>query len=183
MPPGSTAKFSAETMSASEDLTNRAGRTMYWLAALAMLGLFWLFFDKALERRDDPNRYVISGFGEELILKRDRMGHYVAPGTINGHPVRFMLDTGATTVAIPARLGNTLGLSRGGSHPVSTANGTVTVYATRIGKLGLGPFVFADIEGNLNPGMDGDEILLGMSLLRHLEFTQQGDTLILKKGS
>lgn len=163
--------------------TRRLGRIMAWLAALALLGVLRLFFEGQLERRNNPNRGLVAapGSGAELVLKRNRAGHYVAPGTINGQPVTFLLDTGATQVSVPARLGAELGLQAGAPAQVATANGSVTVRLTTIDELGLGPFVARQVRGHLNPGMDAhDEILLGMSVLKQLEFTQRGDSLILR---
>ena len=116
----------------------------------------------------------------ELVLQRNRAGHYLLPGEINGRPVRLLLDTGATQVSVPARLAAELGLQAGAPASVLTANGAVVVRQTRIPRLAFGPFEFSDVAGHLNPGMQGDEVLLGMSALRHLEFTQRGDTLTLR---
>ena len=164
------------------DPTRRLGRAMSWLAALAILGLLWLFFSEQLERRYNPNRdlAVMPGGSGELVLQRNRMGHYVAPGTINGQPVVFLLDTGATQVSVPAHLGPALGLSPGAAAQVITANGAVTVRTTTIAELGLGPFLARNVRSHLNPGMRDDQVLLGMSVLKHLEFHQRGDTLILR---
>jgi aspartyl protease family protein len=169
---------------ASTDI-QRTGKRMAWLAALALLGVLWLVFDGALDRRDNPNAQlaVTPGAATELVLQRNRQGHYVAPGEINGAPVTFLLDTGATLVSVPAHLADALQLQRGMAGQSMTANGTVTVYATRIDSLALGPFVVRDVAGALNPGMRDDIVLLGMSVLKNLEFTQRGDTLILRPHS
>jgi aspartyl protease family protein len=165
------------------DPTRRAGSIMTWLAVLTFFGLLWLFFDAVLERRDNPNRKLTPapGSASEMTLKRNPGGHYLAPGAINGQAVVFLLDTGATQVSVPARLGTRLGLPVGAVSKVSTANGYVTVRSTTIDELVLGPFVAHQVQAHLNPGMDHDDtVLLGMSVLRHLEFTQRGDTLILR---
>lgn len=164
------------------DSTRGLGRVMTWLGALALLGVLWMFFSDRLEERYNPNRdlAVTPGAAGELVLQRNRAGHYVAPGTINGQPVVFLLDTGATQVSVPARLGNALGLTPGAPGQVLTANGTVTVRSTVIAELGLGPFLATNVRAHLNPGMRDDQVLLGMSVLKHLEFTQRGDTLILR---
>jgi aspartyl protease family protein len=104
-----------------------------------------------------------------------------SPGLINGQPVRFLLDTGATHTSVPAHLAQSLGLRPGAPSTASTANGTVTVRATRIDALDIGPFRFAGAPAHLNPGMRDDDVLLGMSVLKHLEFTQRGDVLVLRK--
>lgn len=168
-------------MSPGEPDTRSIGRKLGLLASLAFLGLGWVSFDSVLEHRDNPNRNLVVAPGAtELVLKRNRFGHYVAPGQINGQPVSFLLDTGATQVSVPAHLGPVLDLQPGAAGSVLTANGSVTVRQTRIDVLTLGPFEVRNVSGHLNPGMRSDEILLGMSVLRYLEFTQRGDTLILR---
>ncbi len=156
---------------------------MVALAWILAIGLLWLLFDGYLERLNHPNRQLEVRAGAErteLVLRRNPLGHYVAPGTVNGRPVTFLLDTGATLVSVPEHLGAALGLEPGARHQVRTANGTVTARATRIEELGLGPFRLRGVRGHLNPGMDDDQILLGMSALKHLEFLQRNGTLILR---
>ncbi len=156
------------------------GRSMAWLASLALLGVLYLFFDSNLQARNNPNRQLQIAPGAELILQRGRSGHYVFPGEINGRPVSFLLDTGATLVSVPAHLAVELGLVAGAPQQSVTANGTVATRATQIGVLAFGPFRLSDVRANLNPGMTDDQILLGMSVLKQMEFTQRGDTLVLR---
>ena len=156
------------------------GRGMALVASLLVLGLFYLYFENSLQARSNPNRQLQVAPGTELVLKRSGNGHYIFPGTINGQPVTFLLDTGATLVSIPAHLAGELGLEAGVPQRSVTANGTVTTHATRVGALAFGPFALRGIAASLNPGMAGDQILLGMSVLKHLEFTQRGDTLMLR---
>ena len=73
-----------------------------------------------------------------------------------------------------------LGLAAGAQQQSITANGTVATRATRVEALAFGPFEMRGVPASLNPGMAGDQVLLGMSVLKHLEFTQRGDTLILR---
>lgn len=169
-----------------EEGQHRLGKGMIMLAWLGVLGILWFAFADYLDRKDNPNRNLVvqRGGGSELVLKRNRAGHYVMPGTINGQPVSFLLDTGATQVSVPAGLGEPLGLKRGQPLPIITANGTATAYATMIDELAFGPFVLRQVQAGLNPGMAADdEVLLGMNVLRHLEFTQRADTLILRPHS
>ena len=168
-----------------EDVTRPIGRGMAWLAAVALIGVLWLFFENVQNNRANPNRHlsVTPGGAEELVLKRNTAGHYLVPGIINGQPVTFMLDTGATQVALPARLGKQLGLRAiGPAVQVATANGNAAARMTFIDELAFGPFVLRQVHATLNPGMDDgdDTILLGMNVLKKLEFTQRGDTLILR---
>jgi len=153
---------------------------MALVASLLVLGLFYLYFENSLQERTNPNRELQIAPGSELVLKRSRDGHYVFPGTINGQPVTFLLDTGATLVSVPAHLGGELGLKAGAPRQAMTANGTVTTRATRVDALAFGPFEIRGVPASLNPGMADNQVLLGMSVLKHLEFTQRGDTLILR---
>lgn len=156
------------------------GRGMALVASLLVLGLFYLYFENSLQARNHPNRQLQIAPGTELVLKRNRDGHYVFPGTINGRSVVFLLDTGATLVSIPAHLGSELQLTAGAYQQSITANGTVTTRTTRVDELAFGPFNLRGVPASLNPGMKDNFVLLGMSVLKHLEFTQRGDTLILR---
>jgi len=153
-----------------------------WLAGLAMLSLL---FSGVLERQHNPNQNlnanVTSSGVREVVLQRNRDGHYVASGLINGKQVEFMLDTGASDVSIPGDIADALRLKRGQPATYSTANGYITSYLTRISSLDLGGIELHDIRASINPHMGGDTILLGMSFLKHLEFTQRGDTLIIRQ--
>ena len=92
-----------------------------------------------------------------------------------------MLDTGATNVAIPAHLADKLNLQRGHRHQVMTANGIAEAFGTRINTLTIGDILLRDIRASINPSMAGNEILLGMSALKQIEFTQRGDQLTLRQ--
>lgn len=153
---------------------------MALVASLLMLGMFYLYFENGLQARNNPNRQLQIAPGTELVLKRNSAGHYVFPGTINGQPVNFLLDTGATLVSVPAHLAGELDLKAGAYQQSVTANGTVATRATRVAALAFGPFDLRGVPASLNPGMAGDEVLLGMSVLKYLEFTQRGDTLVLR---
>ncbi|MDT8310134.1 MAG: retroviral-like aspartic protease family protein, partial [Methylophaga sp.] len=96
---------------------------IFWLLLMASLTLF---FNGFIDQRDNPNRdlatVAIDG-NREVILDRNRAGHYVAPGKINGHEVTFLLDTGATNISVPAGIAEAAGLERGRPAMVGTANG------------------------------------------------------------
>ena len=151
-----------------------------WIALLAGASFF---FDDALERINNPNQTItthINHDGEqEIVLKQNRQGHYVANGEINGQSVQFLLDTGATNVAIPEHIANRLNLKKGAEHQTITANGTSTSYTTRLDRISLGSLEMHNVPAGISPGMQFDEILLGMSFLKHLKMTQQGKLLTL----
>ncbi|WP_218354079.1 retropepsin-like aspartic protease family protein [Alteromonas lipotrueiana] len=159
------------------------GKWMFVLAWVCGLGLLTLLFTDVLDSQQNPNREPesmrIDG-QTEVRLKQNRQGHYVTDGTINNTPVTFLVDTGATDVAIPASMQRKLGLNAGRTALAHTANGTVRVARTTIDTLTIGDIKLHNVKANLNPGLPEGQILLGMSVLRQLEFTQRQDWLILR---
>jgi len=160
------------------------GISMVALAWILLLGLLVWWFANYEESKRNPNQQISARItdegAQEIVLQRNRYGHYVATGSINNKPVTFLLDTGATDVSIPGDLANKLGLKRGRSQIYNTANGQVTGYLTQLDRINLGGIELRDVRASINPSMQADEILLGMSFLKELEFTQRGDTLTIR---
>lgn len=114
--------------------------------------------------------------GRVIELRRAPDGHYHWPGRINGHKVDFLVDTGATGVAIPATLAAQLGLESLGRVQSNTANGVAEGNLVRI-DLALEGGVRADnLRATALPGLDGRP-LLGMAVLGQLRMTQQDGVL------
>jgi aspartyl protease family protein len=167
------------------DEQKRMGLGMMVMAWIVLLGLGALYFSDVLERQFNPNQSLETRYGaegvREVVLQRNRFGHYVTSGTINGRPVTFMLDTGATGVAVPLDVAQQLRLQRGRAYPTQTANGIATSYATTLREVAVGDIALQDVPAAIAPGLANGQILLGMSFLKHIEFTQRGDTLILRQ--
>jgi aspartyl protease family protein len=163
----------------------RLGRGMMIAGWVLLLVLLTLLFNDWFEGQRNPNREVTGRIAldsaREVVLMRNRQGHYLATGQINGEVVEFLLDTGASDVSIPATIAARARLERGPAVSYQTANGTITAYQTRIPLLELGNIALHDIRASINPHMQDETILLGMTFLKHLEFTQRGDTLILRQ--
>ncbi len=162
----------------------RIGLTMQALAWFSFILLGVFFFSDLLERQYNPNRNVETRAAADLVevrLQRNRYGHYVTAGEINGRPVTFLLDTGATGVAVPVAQAQRQQLQRGRPLVTRTANGTVTAYATVLDSVSVGGIELGGVGATIAPGLGGEEVLLGMSFLKHIEFTQRGDTLILRQ--
>lgn len=163
----------------------RMGMAMQVLAWVVLLALGAFFFDDLLGKQYNPNQNVQTRSSEEgvreVVLQRNKFGHYVTSGEINGQPVTFILDTGATGVAVPDAVAQRLGLRRGQAFRTQTANGTGTSYAARLDRVSVGGIELQDVRAGITPGLQTDQILLGMSFLKHIEFTQRGDTLTLRQ--
>lgn len=161
------------------------GKLMVYTAWILFLGLSTVFFNNYLEKQNNPNTIIQTQDGPgdsiEVILQQNRYGHYITNGKINGKSVTFLLDTGATTISIPDRTAKRLDLNRGFPMSARTANGTITVYNTKLDKVAIGPIVLHGLRGDVNPHMSGDEILLGMNFLKHLELIQRGKQLMLRQ--
>ncbi|MGM0412729.1 MAG: retropepsin-like aspartic protease family protein [Pseudomonadota bacterium] len=153
-----------------------------WVLAL---GLLAFAFEHHLSGRSNPNQNLQGRVSEdgarEVVLSRNSGGHYVAPGHINGEPVTFVIDTGASDVSIPAHLGEELGLEPGASLVYRTANGRIQAHATRVERLSLGPLELRGVRASLNPAMEDREVLLGMSALEALELEQRDGRLTLRQ--
>lgn len=150
-----------------------------WLLLCA--GLFW-FFQGYLSQQQNHNQRLhsnVSGGEISTDLTRNRAGHYLGVAYINGQPVEFLLDTGATTVAVSEAAADKLGLVKGQPIRVSTANGVTTAWRSEIAELKLGLITLQQVPASIVPNLAGTEILLGMSALKQLEFRQQGNQLTL----
>jgi len=168
----------------SQTAGRRAGRVMLVLAWGVGLFLATRFFAAWEEDRLNPNRQPVSQLQGEQIevqLAGNVQGHFVASGRINGEAVTFLLDTGATDVAVPAELAERLGLERGASVMLHTANGQTTGYRTVLSSLDLGDIRLHDVRAIVAPGFRSEQVLLGMSALKQLEFTQRAGTLVLRQ--
>ena len=161
------------------------GQGMLIASFTLVLAALTLYFNDWLAEQSNPNQnpnFSISDIGvREVVLERNRQGHYIANGQLNGIPVTFLLDTGATEVAIPSEVADKAGLNRGRAQQASTANGVVTVFSTEIDELRIGNIVLYDIDASITPSILGNTILLGMSALRQIEFTQRGSNLTLSQ--
>jgi len=151
-----------------------------WIAGLLLLAMFFADQEKGwINPNQTPEFRTTQTGAQEVILQRNRQGHYIVSGNINGKGADFLLDTGATDVVVSGNIAKIYGLKRGYRSMAITANGNVTVYATRIDQLTIGNITLHQVPASINPGMD-DLILLGMSALKQVEFNQRGDTLTLK---
>ena len=115
-----------------------------------------------------------------VVLAADTHGHFVSDGAINGNPIRFLVDTGATSVALPASDADRLGIDyRKGRRGISnTAGGPVTVYRVSLDSVRLGGIELRTVDAVvIEQGLD--IALLGMSFLNRVEMMRDGATMTL----
>jgi len=117
-----------------------------------------------------PAEVIGSG---KMELKQTRDGHYFSSGTINGTPVVFMIDTGATIVSISSGIAARAGIRKCTPRQVTTANGQVDACAAKVPELTFGSFRFTQVDVMVMPNMPGDA-LLGMNVLRNFRIEQAG---------
>ena len=120
---------------------------------------------------------------QSATLYADSRGHYVSDCQINGVTLKFVLDTGATTVALnsgDAKYAN-IDYKRGEPVLVGTANGVVTAYRVTIATLKIGGITLNQVEGNVLEGGSPSVVLLGMSALNRLDMKRQDIALTLTK--
>lgn len=154
---------------------------MLWLAAIGLLVALTLLFQGLTPERGGIVSSSVEGGQAMVTLQRDRSGHYLADGAINGQPVQFLVDTGATDVAVSESLARALGLDFGPRIQVMTAAGPARAWLTRLERVSIGSLSRANVRATITPGL-GEAALLGMSFLQHFDLRQQGDRLVIAAG-
>lgn len=156
-----------------------------WIAALIFLTyLFQQFLDGQYNPNQALDETLQPGEIREVVLERNAQGHYVANGLINGQRATFLLDTGATDVAIPESLADRLRLPRQTGGFSQTANGRVAVWGTTLNTVQLGVIRLNHVRATIVPSMQADApVLLGMSFLKQLELIQREGRLTLRQGA
>ncbi|MCK9689654.1 retropepsin-like aspartic protease family protein [Scleromatobacter humisilvae] len=122
------------------------------------------------------------GKGTRIVLPVGSGGHYTAMGAINGHSVPFLVDTGATTIAMGADVANRLGLDPADStqSAAMTANGAVATRTITLRQVTIGDVTVYNVEAMVMP-QAMPVVLLGNSFLSHFQMHSDNDTLVLDK--
>lgn len=122
------------------------------------------------------------GRGSKIVIPAGSGGHFVTQGSINGRPVQFMVDTGATSVAIGVAEAERIGLDfrRAPSGMGGTANGMVRLWRVRLPAVRIGDVEVYDVEGAvLNASMP--YVLLGNSFLNRFQMMRDQQQLVLER--
>ena len=120
--------------------------------------------------------------GEELRIRQSPDGHFWVNAELNGEPVRFLIDSGATTTSVSRRVAERAGVRMSGGFPamVQTANGVVAVQRGRADRLSVGTIERTDVAVHVSEAF-GDMNVIGMNFLSSLKsWGVEGRTLILR---
>jgi len=121
-----------------------------------------------------------TGERQSVSLTADARGHFAAAGSINGYPMSFLVDTGATSIAINAAEAKRIGLDykAGQAVGVSTAAGVVPAWRVKFNTVKVGGISVNQVDGLVvETGLDVP--LLGMSFLNRMEMKRDGQTMTL----
>ena len=132
-----------------------------------------------------PAQMVAQAGGRSLSIPRDARGHFETEGRIDGQRIGFMVDTGASVIALNESSAARFGLrpARGDyKATVTTANGTIKAAPTRLAMVDIGGLVVRDVEAMVLPDEALSENLLGLSFLSKLRrFEYANSTLVLEQ--
>jgi len=122
------------------------------------------------------------GAGDTITLRADKAGHFLAEGSINGRRVVFLVDTGATTVAISRPDAERLGIDYRSGQPVlsETANGIGRGWRVTLDSVAIGGTTVHNVVADVTDS-SMSVALLGMTFLNHFDMQRSGATLVLRR--
>ena len=123
------------------------------------------------------------GSGSQIVLTAGTGGHFITRGSINGKTVRFLVDTGATNIALSQAEADRIGLNyRNGERGISnTANGQVIVYRTLLDVVRVGDVQVYNVAATVLPAQM-EAVLLGNSFLTRFQMKRENDVMTLVKS-
>ena len=115
------------------------------------------------------------------VVRTNERGDLVADGEVNGMPVRFAVDTGATFITLPAREASRLGLDHHNGQKVvmETANGNIFAYRLKLDTVSVGDVAVHNVDAVITEGNSLPIALLGMSFLNRTDMKREGTILTL----
>ena len=119
-----------------------------------------------------------------VTLSADARGQFLTSGTVNGRPVRFIVDTGATLTTLSRTEATRIGLdySRGKITKVQTANGDAQGWRVSLAAVRVGDVTVRDVDAIVVDNETLPVALLGMSFLGGFDMQRQGSTLVLRRS-
>ena len=120
---------------------------------------------------------------ETVSITADTLGHFTADGQVNGQPMRFVVDTGASLVSIPVSEAQRLSLDyqKGQKARMNTANGATTGYLVKLDTVKVGGVTLHGVDAVVIEGTGFGAPLLGMSFLNRMNMKREGDIMTLTR--
>ena len=124
-----------------------------------------------------------AGGAGSVTLAADARGHFVTDAQVNGAPIRFLVDTGATLISLPYSEARRLGIdtSKAPRGTAMTANGATLVFRVKLDTVRIGGVELHNVDALVLQGQGLDVALLGMSFLNRVEMLREGERLTLTK--
>ena len=151
----------------------------FWIVVfwVVVMGVMFLAMQRALK----PKPAVVTAQGE-LRIPVGRDGHFRAEGTVNGKPVQFLIDTGASSVTVSEQFAASAGLYGGIPTVFHTANGSITGRTVRDVPVSLGPISVSGISVGVGlVGQGAGQGLLGQNFLSKFQITLDKNEMILRR--
>lgn len=168
-------KFTRYTKSQSPQ-TRQMGLIPMMVFWFAVMGVLYVLMNYYLK----PKPPTISANGD-LTIKRSADGHFYTLGAVNGYPVQFMIDTGATLVAVSDSVAQKAFLTGGTPTTFQTANGDRAGRVVDGVGVSIGPVSVTGVKVGVGLSMaDENQALLGQSFLSKFSITMDGSTMVLK---
>lgn len=150
------------------------GVLAFWLL---VMGVVWL----AVEHYMQPKAMVVTATGD-VRIPRSRDGHFYVEGSVNGRPITFLVDTGASSVVVSEAFARRAGLAGGEPTTFSTANGKLEGRTVRGVPVAVGPLSVSSVRVGVGlVGGSPDKGLLGQSFLRRFRMSISDNELILQR--
>lgn len=154
------------------------------VSLLMLLGILLLMMVSLTGRSANPNpnpAFALDASGiPRVVLKQNHVNQYVANGRINGQAVEFLVDTGAVDVAMPYGVALRLNLQLRSGGLSKTGNGNIQSWSAQLDSVDVGGLVASRVKATVLPNLQGEQVLLGMSYLRHMELVLAGGELTLR---
>jgi aspartyl protease family protein len=135
-----------------------------------------------LRMGESPVSVKGKGAGSKIVLTADSQGHFMGPGKINGQAMQFMVDTGATTVALGVNDAERMGIAykNGEQIRLSTANGNSVGWRIRLQSVRIGDVELPGVEAVVTPA-SMPYVLLGNSFLTQFQMSRINDQMVLER--
>ena len=160
--------------------TTRTGALTILVIWLAVVGALYFVFNRIEKNREARLKpYALSS--GELVIPRQRDGHFHVEGEVNHQPVSFLVDTGASHVSVSKALAQKAGLPPGQDITLSTANGQMAGQLVQSVPVRAGHLVLNTTTVTVGlQGMPPEQALLGQAFLKHFDVEIRRDEMVLR---